>query len=56
VDLVPTLGTSSEQLGPLLDLLRKRVPTPDLFLIDVIWPGTLNAHLLDLRPWINLDK
>jgi trehalose/maltose transport system substrate-binding protein len=53
VDLIRTPGTSSQQLGPLLASLQKRVSTPDLFLVDVIWMGTLNRHLLDLRPYMD---
>ncbi len=55
VDVIPTLGTSSEQLDLMLKLLKRRSATPDIFLIDVIWPGTLQGHLLDLTPYLTDD-
>ena len=55
VDLIPTWGTSSEQLNQTLRLLQRRASTPDVYLIDVVWPGTLGEHLLDLRPYEDRD-
>ena len=34
-------------------LLAEKAATPDVYVIDGIWPGTLEAHLLDLRPFLN---
>ena len=53
VDVIPTLGTSSEQLDLMLKLLKRQSHAPDIYLIDVIWPGTLQEHLLDLTPYLN---
>ena len=52
VDLIPTLGTSSEQLELMRKFLQRGSPAPDVYLIDVIWPGTLHEHLLDLTPYL----
>jgi trehalose/maltose transport system substrate-binding protein len=53
VDLIPTPGTSSEQTKLVLKLLNGHATTPDVYLIDVIWPGTLHDYLLDLTPYLN---
>jgi trehalose/maltose transport system substrate-binding protein len=31
--------------------LNRKAPSPDVYLIDIIWLGTLADHLLDLRPY-----
>jgi trehalose/maltose transport system substrate-binding protein len=51
VDLIPTLGSSADQCSQFMRLLKQRASTPDLYLIDVIFPGTLGADLLDLTPY-----
>ena len=53
VELVPTLGNSAEQLRFIRKLLHDGAPRPDIFLIDLIWPSTLEEHLLDLTPHLN---
>lgn len=53
VDLIPTLGSSAEQLGQFVRLLNLHASTPDVYLIDVIFPGTLGEDLLDLTPYRN---
>ena len=52
IDLVPTLGTSSEQTTLILKLLGRQSVSPDLYLIDIIWPGTLAQHMVDLKPYL----
>ena len=39
-----------EQLVLERQLLEGGAPTPDVYIIDAIWPGILAEHLLDLRP------
>jgi trehalose/maltose transport system substrate-binding protein len=55
VDLIPTLGTSAEQIQVILQTLKRQSRTPDIFLIDIIWPGTLHDHLIDLKPYFDKD-
>src|SRR4051812_37792025 len=40
VELIPTPGGSAQQLAVMLELLRKHATSPDIYLIDTIWPGT----------------
>lgn len=51
VELIPTPGSSVQQLTALLDLFEKRSASPDIVVIDSIWPGTLQEHLVDLTPY-----
>ena len=55
VGLIPTLGTSSDQLGQTRRLLTEHASTPDVYLIDVVWPGTIGEGLLDLKPYEDKD-
>lgn len=54
-DLIPTWGTSAEQLAQTLRLLNQHASTPDVYVIDVVWPGTLGGHLLDLASYQDQD-
>jgi trehalose/maltose transport system substrate-binding protein len=49
------LGTSADQLAQTKRLLTQRASTPDVYLIDVIWPGTLGDSLLDVAPYRDRD-
>jgi trehalose/maltose transport system substrate-binding protein len=42
--------SADEQLVFERQLLEGRAATPDVYVIDAIWPGMLVDHLLDLRP------
>jgi trehalose/maltose transport system substrate-binding protein len=55
VQFLPSWGNSADQLGVILRTLDRHFSTPDVYLIDVIWPGTLHQHLLDLRPYLATD-
>jgi trehalose/maltose transport system substrate-binding protein len=55
VDLIPTWGTSAEQLGQTLRLLKQHASTPDVYLIDAVWPGALGEHLMDLTAYQDQD-
>ncbi len=46
---LPAPETSSEQLRLIQELLAEN-DTPDVFRLDVIWPGILDGALLDLKP------
>lgn len=54
-DLIPTFGSSTEQLIRMLRLLNQHAQKPDIFVVDVIWPGTLAGQLLDLRTYLDRD-
>ena len=41
---------SDEQFVFTRQLLEGRATTPDVYIIDAIWPGALGRHFLDLRP------
>ena len=55
VQFLPTWGNSADQLGVILRTLDRHFSTPDVYLIDVIWPATLHQHLLDLRSYLKSD-
>jgi trehalose/maltose transport system substrate-binding protein len=55
VQFLPSWGNSSDQLGVILRTLDRHFSTPDVYLIDVIWPGTLHQHLLALGPYLAAD-
>jgi len=49
--LVSTPNSASERLALYQQLLAAQAPDIDVLQIDVVWPGILGAHLLDLRPY-----
>ncbi|HUF22056.1 MAG TPA: ABC transporter substrate-binding protein [Burkholderiales bacterium] len=49
--LVSTPNSSSERLALYQQLLAARAPDIDVFQIDVVWPGILANHFLDLTPY-----
>jgi trehalose/maltose transport system substrate-binding protein len=52
VEHPPIPETSLSQLDLSRRLLRGERPTPDVFGIDVIWPGMLGDYLMDLKPYL----
>jgi trehalose/maltose transport system substrate-binding protein len=48
VKLVPEPESSSQQLETHLKMLRAHSSTPDVFAVDVVWPGLMAEHLVDL--------
>lgn len=46
---VPTSG--SERLGLYQQLLAAESPVVDIFMIDVVWPGTLGNYFVDLKKY-----
>lgn len=52
---IPGPGTVTEQLNLYSHYLEARSSTPDVYLLDVIWPGVLAPHLLDLNPYLQND-
>jgi len=47
--------SSDEQLAFERRLLEGGATTPDVYMIDAIWPGTLVEHFLDLRPLLGAE-
>lgn len=53
VEFVPAWGDSTDQLALTLRALNGHFPTPDIYMIDVLWPATLANRLLDLKPYLD---
>src|ERR1700751_413472 len=52
VEFLPAPETAAEQLATSRKLLEGGAKVPDVYGIDVIWPGILADNLLDLRAYI----
>jgi trehalose/maltose transport system substrate-binding protein len=52
VHYIPGPETSTETLEMYQHSLESKPVTPDVYLIDVVWPGILAEHLADLRPYL----
>jgi len=52
VEFLPAPETAPEQLATFRNLLEGGARVPDVYGIDVIWPGILADNLLDLRAYI----
>jgi len=52
VQVVSTPNSSSERLALYQQLLSAQASDIDVLQIDVVWPGLLANHLLDLRPYL----
>lgn len=55
VSFVSTPVSSSERLALYQQLLAARAPDVDVLQIDVVWPGILGPHLLDLSAYVPTD-
>jgi len=55
VEHTPLPETAFGQLDLSRKLLRQHSPSPDVYGIDVIWPGVLAEHLLDLKPYFGAE-
>ena len=51
VKRLPGPAGSLNQLGLWRQLLQKGAGTPDVYGIDVIWPGILSDYFMDLKPY-----
>ncbi|HEV8647442.1 MAG TPA: ABC transporter substrate-binding protein [Burkholderiales bacterium] len=51
VRLVSTPNSASDRLALYQQLLAAHAPDIDVLQIDVVWPGILAAHFLDLNPY-----
>jgi len=52
VELVPAPEGAVETLATWRSLLQSGARIPDVYAIDVIWPGILAENLLDLKPYV----
>jgi trehalose/maltose transport system substrate-binding protein len=52
VEFLPAPETAAEQLATWRKLLESGAKVPDVYGIDVIWPGILADNLLDLRAYV----
>ena len=48
---LPAPENASAQLELTRNLLKKGAATPDVYGIDVVWPGILSDYLVDLKPY-----
>jgi trehalose/maltose transport system substrate-binding protein len=48
---LPAPESGLDQLGQARELLRKGNSSPDVYGIDVTWPGILSEDLIDLKPY-----
>jgi trehalose/maltose transport system substrate-binding protein len=52
VRFVSTPNSATDRLALYLQMMAAQSPDIDVFQIDVIWPGLLASHLLDLTPYV----
>ena len=52
VEVLPAPETAVEQLATWRKLLESEASVPDVYAIDVIWPGILANELLDLKLYV----
>src|SRR5262245_38920390 len=52
VRFVSTPNSATDRLALYLQMMAAQSPDIDVFQIDVIWPGMLGSHLLDLTPYV----
>ncbi|MBU3069757.1 ABC transporter substrate-binding protein [Aestuariicella sp. G3-2] len=55
VNIVSTPNSSSERFALYQQILASRSSDIDILQIDVVWPGTLAPHLIDLSAYIDKD-
>jgi trehalose/maltose transport system substrate-binding protein len=51
VKLLPSPESVQEQLALWRELLKTGASGPDVYTVDVIWPGILNEYFIDLKPY-----
>jgi trehalose/maltose transport system substrate-binding protein len=48
---VPSPYSSMDTLSLYRERFEAKSPDLDVMMVDVVWPGVLQAHLLDLKPY-----
>ncbi|MEW6227667.1 MAG: hypothetical protein AB1700_06155, partial [Bacillota bacterium] len=56
VNVLETPDIAQERLGLYLQVLGARSSDIDVYLIDVIWPGIMAEHAVDLKKYIPADE
>lgn len=56
VEVLETPDMVQDRLGLYLQLFEAESPDVDVFQIDVIWPGDLAEHLIDLSPYLTEEE
>ena len=56
VEILPAPEAAVEQLATFRTLLEGEGNVPDVYRIDVIWPGILADNLLDLKPYVPAEE
>jgi trehalose/maltose transport system substrate-binding protein len=56
VQIVSTPNSATERLALYQQILAARSGDIDVFQIDVIWPGILGSHFVDLKPLVPADE
>src|SRR5271157_1104319 len=56
VQILPAPEVAVDQLQAWRNLLESRTKVPDVYGIDVIWPGILADNLLDLKPYVPQEE
>jgi ABC-type glycerol-3-phosphate transport system substrate-binding protein len=51
VNLLPSPESAQQKLVLWEELLRTGTSDPDVYGVDVIWPGILSDYFIDLRPY-----
>ncbi|HEX7360727.1 MAG TPA: extracellular solute-binding protein [Bryobacteraceae bacterium] len=52
MQVIPTLESATDRLEQYRELLKEQSSTPDVLVLDVIWPGMLADDLVDLKPYL----
>src|ERR1700751_1786563 len=52
VEFLPGPESAADQVATWRKLLQSGGKVPDVYVIDVIWPGVLADYLLDLKPYV----
>lgn len=55
IESIDTPDFVEDRLGTYLQLFEAQSPEGDVFQIDVIWPGDLAEHFIDLNPMTDMD-
>jgi trehalose/maltose transport system substrate-binding protein len=53
VRFVSTPNSATDRLALYLQMMAAQSPDIDVFQVDVVWPGALASHLLDLTPYLS---